>query len=1109
METIHRLGLCLALLFLTLFSSNSQGQKQIPYVNSVDSISLGIDYADTGAYAKASSLYETVSENDTNYVLALLEDAVAKESTEEDSTAILLCRKGIAQATEYTPDFYNTLASVYMDEGSYSDAVSLLRDTVLPKYSNIHKLYFTLGLAQYKMHNYADAITTFQKCIDLDIYDAVSHYYLGRCCLEQGRLIPALLSLQFYLVLQPQTNRSYTTIGLIEQMTGNKYQYNKSYAVNPSQYHDSAFTELDLLIRSKIAMNREYPAATDINYNFVKQIQLLLEQLKYIPNTGNYWMEKYVPFFTGIQQRKFLEPYMYFIMASVSSNDESLQKGIIKNKKKIKEFAKYADGLLTTQRSKKEIMVDGKKVQVTCYYFDNNMIQSMGPENSAGKSVGDWTTYYRHSGALYIKGKYNDNGEREGKWQWFYNSGALKETDTYVNGKREDTSKLWYENGAPKAIYYMHNDMLDGSYKEFNNSGILSTSATYKQDKLTGPATYYYDDGKLHYTASYVDGKFEGQLKEFYISGQLKSVKTMQNNMKNGSHTNYWSNGKVKETGDYKDDKQIGHWKIYSVDGHLQKEGDFNQKGDPIGKWVFYFRNGKKDEVEPFSKNGEIDGIDSLFDKDGIVYEIQNYKAGVLQSYEFKDKSGKNITSGKIDGKTLAMNYFTPQGVKKTEGLYIDNKKEGEWKYYDYYGKLATTENFYHDKLDGVTTYYYSNGKVKDSAYYTDDEKDGYYVSYHINGKMDIQGWFVNGNKEGDWNYYDLKGNLIKHYFYANGNLHGHSDFYDAKGLLSEQHFYRYGYIDKIFLFDSTGTHIVYKYISDKGNGKYLYTYDNGNTSHEFSYVNGSMEGPEKRYFYNGKPSSEGSYLQGDLQGPSKGYYDNGNLRYSYTYDIGNCEDTGRSYYRNGNLEEVSTYLNGELDGMDKHYFENGKQDAISNYSEGELDGEYTATYDNITGGIFWLENGNIIAYSSADKDGKPLKRINLDNGTGDVTAYFPNGNKSIVCRYENGELVGKDLNYAPDGKVVSDKNYELGYRQGVQKYYYDSDTTLKEEDTYYYGDLDGPSCYYYKNGKLEHIEYYVLGSKTGTWRYYDEKGKLLKTAIYYDGVEITETASK
>ena len=364
MNTIRGLSFFIVPVFLTLFCTRTNGQKQVPYCNSYDSISLGIAYADTGAYSQACSLYEKVSENDTNYTLALIEDAIAKESSEQDSAAAALCIKGIAQESEYTPDFYNTLANVYIDEGNYRDAVNLLNDTVLPKYSNIHNLYFALGLAQYKMHNYPDAINSFEKAIDLDLYDAVSHYYLGRCCLEQGRLIPALLSLQFYLMLQPDKNRSYTVVGLIEQMVGNKYQYNKSYAADPSEYHDSAFMELDLLIRSKIAINPQYKAVTTFNYAFAKQIQLLMEQLTYVPNSHNYWMEKYVPFFTALQQKKYLEPYLYFITASVAGNDENLQKGIVKNKKEIGKFAKWADGLLVAERSKKEIEVDGKKITV-------------------------------------------------------------------------------------------------------------------------------------------------------------------------------------------------------------------------------------------------------------------------------------------------------------------------------------------------------------------------------------------------------------------------------------------------------------------------------------------------------------------------------------------------------------------------------------------------------------------------------------------------------------------------------------------------------------------------------------------------------------------------
>jgi uncharacterized protein len=1097
-------GCILVLLFIcTLLKA----QKPIPYVNSIDSINVGMLCADTGAFAKASALYETVSPNDTNYVLALLEDAVAKESSEQDTDAINSCRKGIAEESEYTPDFYNTLATVYLDEGNYREAIKLLQDSVLPAYSNVHKLYYTLGLAQYKMHQFTGAVISFEKAIDLDMYDAQSHYYLGRCCLEQGRLIPALLSLQFYLVLQPQTSRSYTAVGLIEQLTGNRYQYNKSYSLDPSVYHDSAFTELDLMIRSRIAMNKEYKSTTKINYNFVKQIQLFLEQLNYVPNTGNYWMEKYVPFFTGLQQKNFLEPYVYFILASV--NNQALQQDMMKNKKKVKEFTKWADMELLSQSRKKEIERDGKKIPVVCNYYDNNMPESEGQENSAGQPTGEWNFYYRHNGVIYSKGKFNETGQRDGKWQWFYNSGALKESTIFSNGKKEGAAELWYENGSPKAKYTFHNDMLEGDCWEYNVSGILTTRAAYKNNKLDGPATFYYDDGKQHFVANYVNGNSEGEMKEYYVTGQLKSLAIMKDNLKNGGAVSWWPNGKKQDSGIYKDNKENGPWRIYYPDGSLQKAGNFNLNGLPQDRWAYYFRKGKINEAIHYNRNGNLDGMDSVFDNDGILYEVLTYKDGTLQSYVFMDKGGKVISSGKMDGKALSMVSYNPEGVKVAEGLYVDNKREGNWKYYNYFGALTATEQYAKGQLNGAVINYFSNGKVKDSVNYTDDEKDGYYVSYHISGKMNMQGWYVNGDKQGDWKYYDLKGNLIKHNFYVNGALHGYSQFFGPNTSLSEQKFYKYGYLDKVFDYDSTGK-ITYLYNSNKGTGKYLLKYGNGNIIHELNYINGYLEGPEKKYFFNGKLSKDGEYLLDERQGETKAFYENGNVKYIYNYDIGNCEGAGSSYYKNGNLEETGRYYNDELDGEYKNYHENGKLSVIGHCEEGDNEGEYKSYYgDSIVGGIFWFHKGNILAYSQADKNGTPFQRIAIDKGTGNVICHYPNGNPSIQCNYVNGYVSGKRLYYTPEGKLSSEENFEIGYLNGIQKYYFGSDSTLKEVDNYYYGELDGVCSFYYKSGTVEHVESYVLGIRSGPSRYYDKDGKLIKTEIYYNGNEIAETTTK
>src|SRR4029077_14137097 len=140
----------------------------------------------------------------------------------------------------------------------------LLKDSAITKYSNAYKLYYALGLAYFKASKYDEAIAAFEKSIDLNLYDASSHYYLGKCCLEQGRTIPALLCFHFYMILEPLRSRSFSTLQLMEQGEENKYEYNSSTAVAPEKYHDESFSDLDMLIKSKIALKDDYKSKAKV-----------------------------------------------------------------------------------------------------------------------------------------------------------------------------------------------------------------------------------------------------------------------------------------------------------------------------------------------------------------------------------------------------------------------------------------------------------------------------------------------------------------------------------------------------------------------------------------------------------------------------------------------------------------------------------------------------------------------------------------------------------------------------------------------------------------------------------------------------------------------------
>ncbi|HXB13909.1 MAG TPA: toxin-antitoxin system YwqK family antitoxin, partial [Bacteroidia bacterium] len=334
-------------------------------------------------------------------------------------------------------------------------------------------------------------------------------------------------------MIEPGTSRSFSTVQLIEQVSEGKYDYNKATVVDPSKYNDDAFSDLDQIIKSKIALSEDYKAKTKVSFGVMKQCQLLLEKLTYTPNTNNYWMEEYVPFFTDLQKKDYFEPYAYYIMGSVNNDD--LQKEISKNKRKITEFTDWAGKYIALKRDKRDVTVNGVKKTMTYIYYENNLPEAFGEENAKGKSIGDWVIYNEYSGNIEAKGTFNSNGNREGEWVYYYYDGTMKERSHFVDGKHEGTSEIWYKNGAIKDRYNYKNDKLNGEVSEYNTSGILSTHGSYVNDKPIGPYALYYSDGKQHYTATYIEAGLDGDLKEYYLDGQVSVASICKNGKKTGT----------------------------------------------------------------------------------------------------------------------------------------------------------------------------------------------------------------------------------------------------------------------------------------------------------------------------------------------------------------------------------------------------------------------------------------------------------------------------------------------------------------------------------------------------------------------------------------------
>ncbi|MFN8251555.1 MAG: hypothetical protein U0V75_06695 [Ferruginibacter sp.] len=97
--------------------------------------------------------------------------------------------------------------------------------------------------------------------------------------------------------------------------------------------------------------------------------------------------------------------------------------------------------------------------------------------------------------------------------------------------------------------------------------------------------------------------------------------------------------------------------------------------------------------------------------------------------------------------------YFHKNGTKWKEGVFTNNKEEGEWKTWDEEGKPESVNHYTAGSLTGKNISWFSNGRLKDSTM-LDEKGNGTGTEFYKEGQQKAAGNYVNGEKQGHWLYY-------------------------------------------------------------------------------------------------------------------------------------------------------------------------------------------------------------------------------------------------------------------------------------------------------------------------------------------------------------------
>jgi len=182
------------------------------------------------------------------------------------------------------------------------------------------------------------------------------------------------------------------------------------------------------------------------------------------------------------------------------------------------------------------------------------------------------------------------------------------------------------------------------------------------------------------------------------------------------------------------------------------------------------------------------------------VYEGQ-FKNNIPQgtfNYYFPGGSLKAVSVFSEEGKTTTTTTWFPNGKKNAEGKYVNEKREGLWRFFSEFDEsLVAEENYKAGKKNGIARTYYAGKTLVELITWKDGLREGSWIQYFDDGTIKLQGTYKNDLKEGAITVFYPTSQKFNTGQYLNGYPDGKWLSYDLDGKLVSTDIYDHGVLIK------------------------------------------------------------------------------------------------------------------------------------------------------------------------------------------------------------------------------------------------------------------------------------------------------------------------
>lgn len=323
----------LTLVFFLFLSTYSQTPKNAKSINSMPVIEKGIEYHDKGEYEKAAQHFKTVPVGDSLYGLAQYELALTYYYQELYQESIATLDYLLDNPTPFvrTSTIYTLLGNVYLSTDQADKAISVLDKAIfLSPYS--YKLHLTQGEAYMKNNEFSKAESAFKQAIFCAPASQTAHSRLGEVYIKEKKIIPAIMALNYAVFLHPKSDYAIEVLQIMDQLFTSLLEM-----VDHEEFQadDERFRDLEILVGSNIALNKNFDNKSKIVHIITLQSQLVFENLPDPRNSKDIVDYVYIPFYKGVMEKKYFNLYAYHIFSGTNLQNGEVEKKALKMEKKI------------------------------------------------------------------------------------------------------------------------------------------------------------------------------------------------------------------------------------------------------------------------------------------------------------------------------------------------------------------------------------------------------------------------------------------------------------------------------------------------------------------------------------------------------------------------------------------------------------------------------------------------------------------------------------------------------------------------------------------------------------------------------------------------------